>query len=109
MGSIHHATWLGLDCKKKKKKKKKKIREKYFLFALYTMPHGWGCIALKKKKKKKKIRYKYFLFALYTMPQGWGFIAKKNQKKYSMSPSVVHSIRASYDNAAMFSCKKSNL
>ena len=30
-------------------------------------------------------------------------------KKYSKSPSVVHSIRASCENAAMFSCKKSNL
>ena len=30
-------------------------------------------------------------------------------KKYSKSPSVVHFIRASCENAAMFSCKKSNL
>ena len=30
-------------------------------------------------------------------------------KKYSKSPSVVHSIRASCENAAMFSCKKYNL
>merc|ERR1712208_270353 len=45
---------------------------------------------LKKKKKKKKISMSY-------------------PKKYSKSPSVVHSIRASCENAAMFSCKKYNL
>ena len=76
------------------------------------MPHGWGFIA----KKKKKIDINIF-YVLYTpCNMAWASLQKKKinkkkirKKKYSKSPSVVHSIRASYANAAMFSCKKSNL
>ena len=54
------------------------------------------------------------IYFFYTMPDTPYLMLGINirchiQKKYSKSPSVVHSIRASCENAAMFSCKKSNL
>ena len=59
------------------------------------------------ERKKERTKEKFYHAGWWDLD--WKKIAIPYPKKYSKSPSVVHSIRASCENAAMFSCKKSNL